>query len=154
MAEKTLSQIRSIEEDHCITTLSTCWLTLHNPKAPLQCYEKLIQNVNELSDKFGYSLKTYNILGTILMIKGEYEKASQIFETALNENGIYELAEGDPILCSNNYELASIIFNYIKCHAVLNLSNSMVLPTYGQNGLQQCFLRSDALSIKLFTILA
>ena len=154
MAEKTLNQIRSVEEDHCLTTLCTCWLTLHNPKAPLSCFDKLIQNVNELSDKFGYSLKTYNILGTVLMIKGEYEKASQIFETAMNENGIYELAEGDPVLSTNNNELASIIFNYIKCHAVLNLSSSMVLPNYGQTGLQQCFLRSDPLSIKLFTILS
>lgn len=76
MAEKTLNQIRSVEEDHCLTTLCTCWLTLHNPKAPLSSFEKLIQNVNELSDKFGYSLKTYNILGTVLMIKGEYDKAS------------------------------------------------------------------------------
>ena len=68
MAEKTLGQIRTVEEDHCLATLGAVWLTLHNPKAPVQCYEKLIQNINELSDKFGYSLKTYNLLATVLMI--------------------------------------------------------------------------------------
>lgn len=154
LAEKTLSQLRAVEEDHCLVTLGNCWLTLHNPKVPIQSYDKLIQNINELSDKFGYSLKTYNILGTILMIKGENEKAAQIFETALTENGVYELQEGDPQLATNNYELASIIFNYIKCNATQNLSSSMILEAYLSGGLQQCFLRSDALSIKLFTILS
>ena len=35
MAEKTLGQIRTVEEDHCLATLGACWLTLHNPNAPL-----------------------------------------------------------------------------------------------------------------------
>ena len=51
----------------------------------------MIQALNELSDKFGYTLKTYNILGIILMIQGETQKAAQIFESALNEHGVFEL---------------------------------------------------------------
>jgi hypothetical protein len=79
----------------------------------------MIQALNELSDKFGYTLKTYNILGIILMIQGEAQKACQIFESALNENSVYELEDGDPMLTANNHELASIIYNYIKCNAIL-----------------------------------
>ena len=103
---------------------------MHNPKAPLQSYEGLIQNLNELSEKFGYSLKTYNLLGTVLMIKGETEKACKIFETALSENNILELADGDPMLNPSNHDLASIIYNYIKCNATLNMHNSMASEAY------------------------
>lgn len=79
LAEKTYKQMSQIEEDNCLCTLCHCWITLHNPKAPLQSYDVLINNLNELSDKFGYSLKTYNLLGIVLMIKGEIEKACKIF---------------------------------------------------------------------------
>lgn len=83
LAEKAVGEMKSIEEDSCLVTLCNCWKTLHNPKAPVQSYEKMIGSINELSDKFGYTLKTYNLLGVILMIKGEIEKACKIYETAL-----------------------------------------------------------------------
>ena len=67
--------MRQVEEDNCLVSLSQCWLTLHDAKQPLNCYDQLIQNLNELSEKFGYSLKTYNILGIVLIIKGEHDKA-------------------------------------------------------------------------------
>lgn len=56
---------------------------MHNPKAPSNCYETMIKSLNELSDKFGYTIKTYNVLAIILMIQGEIDKASAIFENAL-----------------------------------------------------------------------
>ena len=118
LAEKTLQQMKSIEEDNCLLSLSQCWITLHNPKAPLQSYDNMISNLNDLSDKFGYTIKTYNLLGTVLMIKGETEKAHQIFETALKENNVYELQEGDPMLNANNQDLTSIIYNFIKCNVI------------------------------------
>ena len=96
LAEKTLSQMKTVEEDHCLITLSNCWLTLHNPKIPLQSYDHLISQINELSDKFGYSIKTYNILGCILMIKGENEKAHKLFDAAIQENNVFDLQDGDP----------------------------------------------------------
>ena len=91
LADRALQTMRQVEEDNCLVSLCQCWLTLHDPKQPLNCYDLLIQNLNELSEKFGYSLKTYNILGIVLIIKGEHEKAIQIYENALKENGIYEL---------------------------------------------------------------
>lgn len=81
----------------------------------------MIASLNELSDKYGFSLKTYNLLGIVLLIQGETEKASKIFETALNENNIFELQDGDSQLYANNYDLSSIIYNYIKCNAILNM---------------------------------
>ena len=41
----------------------------------MQSYEQMITNLNELSQKIGYTLKTFNILGIVLMIQGEIEKA-------------------------------------------------------------------------------
>jgi hypothetical protein len=76
LAERTLTSMKQIEEDNCLVSLCHCWITLHNPKVPVQSYENLISSLGELSDKFGYSLKTYNLLGLVLMIKGETEKAS------------------------------------------------------------------------------
>ena len=43
----------------------------------------MISNLNELSQKFGYTMKTFNILGIVLMIQGEIDKAVQIYENAL-----------------------------------------------------------------------
>ena len=110
--------------------------------------------MNELSDKFGYSLKTYNLLGIVLMIQGETDKASKIFETALNENGIFDLKEGDAALNASNHDLSSIIYNYIKCNAIQNMHSSMINLAYREGGLQNTFLRTDELSIKLFTLLS
>jgi len=67
LASKTLEAMRKIEEDNCLVSLCQCWVNLFNPKAALNCYEILIQNLNELSDKFGYTLKTYNLLAVVLM---------------------------------------------------------------------------------------
>ena len=55
----------------------------------------MIQNLNELSDKFGYTIKTFNLLGVALMIQGEYDKAQKIFENAVNESSVFELIESD-----------------------------------------------------------
>ena len=111
-----------------------------------------------MSQKFGYTIKTYNILGITLMIQGEIDKASQIFENALQENEIYQLMDAgqdDPrlqILQPTNHDLASLIFNYIKCHAIKNGHQSLVLDSYKESGLQS-FIRTDEQSIKLFQLL-
>lgn len=93
LARKTLSKMKAIEEDNCLIVVCQAWLSLHDPKAPLQTCEQIINNLNELSQKFGYTIKTYNILGIVLMIQGEIDKASQIFENALVENDIYNLID-------------------------------------------------------------
>ena len=78
-----MDTLKLVEEDSCLVILCHCWISLHNPKAPVNCYETMIKGLNELSDKFGYTIKTYNLLAIILMIQGETEKASAIFENAL-----------------------------------------------------------------------
>tara|TARA_B110000503_G_C7060081_1_gene376264 strand:+ start:598 stop:885 length:288 start_codon:yes stop_codon:yes gene_type:complete len=94
-----------VEEDSCLIILCECWINMHNPKAAVNCYESIIKGLNELSDKFGYTIKTYNVLAIILMIQGETEKAAAIFENALMELNVYNLADGDPLLCPSNFEL-------------------------------------------------
>jgi hypothetical protein len=64
------------------------------------------------------------------MNKGETEKAFKIFETALSENNVYELKDGDSTLSASNHDLASIIFNMIKCNVTLNMHNSLTSDTY------------------------
>lgn len=70
------------------------------------------------------------------MIQGEIDKATQIFENALVENEIYQLLEtsdDDPrlaVLTTSNNELASLIFNYIKCNAIKNGHQSIVIDGY------------------------
>jgi len=59
--------MRKIEDDNCLTVLGEVYVKVHDPKAPLQSYEQLIESVNELSSKYGYTLQTYNLLGIILM---------------------------------------------------------------------------------------
>ena len=39
------------------------------------------------------------------MIQGETEKAAAILENALVELNVYNLGDGDPLLCPSNFEL-------------------------------------------------
>lgn len=93
------------------------------------------------------------------MIQGEIDKAVQIFDNALNEHEVFALLDAgadDPrmrILQPTNHELASLIFNYIKCNAIKNGHLSIASDGYKEGGLQS-FLRTDELSIKLFTLLS
>ena len=47
-----------------------------------------------------------------------------------------------------------MIYNYIKCNAMLSANESMTIESYRYQGLQQSFLRNDEKSIKLFTVLS
>ena len=58
------------------------------------------------------------------------------------------------MLCPSNFELQSLIYNYIKCNAMLSANESMTIESYRSQGLQQSFLRNDEKSIKLFTVLS
>ena len=57
------------------------------------------------------------------------------------ENDIYSLLEATPedprvrILQPTNYELGSLIFNYIKCNAIKNGHLSIAIDGYKENGL-------------------
>jgi hypothetical protein len=63
------------------------------------------------------------------MIKGETEKAIQIFKTCLDENSVLD-QEDCPLLYPNNHDLACLIFNYIKCNAIANMHNPMTTEQY------------------------
>lgn len=83
LAEKTLQTLQMVEEDSVLIPLAQCWINFENPKCPANIYEIMIKSLNEISEKFGYTVKTYNILAIILMITGETEKAQAILENAL-----------------------------------------------------------------------
>ena len=82
--------------------------------------DEIINQLNQMSERVGgYSLKTYNLLGCTLMLKNDIERAAKIFENAVNELQL-ETAEGAEKLNSPNADLSCLIFNYIKCLAILN----------------------------------
>ena len=47
--------------------------------------EALINNLNEMGEKYGYTIKTYNLLALALLLKNDYQRALKIYENALNE---------------------------------------------------------------------
>ena len=69
------------------------------------------------------------------MIQGETEKASLIYENALVEYNVYEMKEGDSLLTPGNYDLQSLIYNYIKCNAMVQAPSSMSQENYKTTGL-------------------
>lgn len=82
--------------------------------------DEIINQLNQLSERVGgYSLKTYNLLGCTLLLKNDIERAAKIFENAINELQL-ETAEGQEKLNSPNPDLSCLIFNYIKCLAILH----------------------------------
>jgi tetratricopeptide (TPR) repeat protein len=78
-----------------------------------------------MGDKYGYDTKIYNLLGVALMVKGDYDRALKIFESALEALSLDtpELADG---IYKGNEDLASLIGNYFKCQAILNASWELV----------------------------
>lgn len=105
--------------------------------------DALITHLNELGEKHGYTLKTYNILAVALMLKSDYERALKVFESAVNEMKL-DTTDGDAKhLFQGNADLASLLTNYVKCNAI----------TRGGCGLGVEFLKSDPLNQKLFTYL-
>lgn len=96
-----------------------------------------------MGEKYGYSTKTYNLLAITLMLKGDYERALKIFESALNELKL-DTQEGEAkYLYNGNQDLASLLLNYIKCYSVAR----------GGCGLGLDFFKSEPLNQKLFTYL-
>ena len=82
--------------------------------------DEIISQLNQLSERVGgYSLKTYNLLGCTLMCKNDIERAAKIFENAVNELQL-ETEEGAQKLNSPNPDLSCLIFNYVKCLAILH----------------------------------
>jgi tetratricopeptide (TPR) repeat protein len=83
LAEQTLKQMRSVDEDSVLTTLAQVWITLH--QGSTSSFDSLIALLNEMGEKYGYTTKTYNLLALVLMIKNDHERALKIFESAINE---------------------------------------------------------------------
>ena len=80
----------------------------------------MINSLNELSDKFGYTMKTFNILGMILIIQGELDKALAIFDNVIKEYNVFDLPDDDPLLAATNQDLQCLLYNYIKCTLMVN----------------------------------
>lgn len=38
-----------------------------------------------MGEKYGYTTKTYNLLAICLLLKNDFDRASKIFESALND---------------------------------------------------------------------
>jgi len=98
----------------------------------------LIGTLNQLSERFGYSTKTYNLLAMILMQKGDFDRSLKIFENAIAELDLDGSGAAEHLVPSN-VDLGCLIFNYIKCHTAKN--------GHGQ-GVE--FLKGNELNKKLF----
>jgi hypothetical protein len=95
-----------------------------------------------LGEKYGYTTKTYNLLALALMLKNDPERASKIYESALNDLKL-DTPEGDAKhLFAGNNDLASLLMNYIKCNTMRN-----------GIGMGTDFFKSDPLNMRLFTYL-
>lgn len=38
-----------------------------------------------MGEKYGYTVKTYNLLAVTLMLKNDFERALKVYESAINE---------------------------------------------------------------------
>lgn len=105
--------------------------------------DHLITALNELGEKYGYSLKTYNLLAIALMLKNDNERALKIFESAMGELKL-DTPEGDAKwLYPGNNDLAALLVNYVKCHSIARAGCGMGVE----------FFKSEPLNVKLFTYL-
>ena len=105
--------MKEIDEDNCLTGLAHSWMVLQKGNSP-SGYTSLGKHVNEMGDKFGLSIKLYNLLGISLMLKSEFSKALKVFEQAIESEGLLGEIPSDNVY-KNNHDLACLIFNYFKC---------------------------------------
>ena len=120
LADQTLLKMKEIDEDNCLTGLAHTWMQLYKG-APLSGATTLGKHLNEMGEKFGLHLKLYNLLGVSLMLKGEFSKAQKVFESAIEQEGLLgEIASDN--FHKNNHDLATLIYNYFKCQAVVRSS--------------------------------
>ena len=95
-----------------------------------------------MGEKYGYSLKTYNLLALALMSKGDYERALKIFESALAELKL-ETQEGEAKhLYPGNNDLTTLLINHLKC-------NCIVKGGCGANPIE--FFKTDPINQSLLT---
>lgn len=104
--------------------------------------DDLINSLNELGEKIGYSTKTYNLLAIILILKNDTDRALKIFESAINDLKLNEPEMEAQHLHIGNNDLAALLVNYIKCNTIKNGC-----------GIGADFLRNDELNKKLFIYL-
>jgi Coatomer epsilon subunit len=101
LADLTLKQLKSQDEDNCLTTLCQCWLHLYR-SGVTSTLDDLIIQLNQMSERYGgYSTKAYNILALALMEKQDFDRALKICENALIELGI-ETEAGEKHLTAGN----------------------------------------------------
>jgi len=97
-----------------------------------------------MGDKYGYTLKTYNLLGLALMTKSDYERALKIFESAIGELKL-DTPEGEAKhIYPGNADLTALLTNYIKC-------NCIVKGGCGSNAIE--FLKTDPANVSALTTL-
>jgi hypothetical protein len=104
--------------------------------------DTLINILNELGEKYGYTTKTYNLLAISLLLKNDLDRALKIFESALSDLKL-DTPEGEQkhVFVGNN-DLASLLVNYIKCNTMktgLGLGNE--------------YFKTDELNKRLFIYL-
>lgn len=112
--------MKELDEDNCLTGLAHSWMVLQKGSAP-SGYTSLGKHINEMGDKYGLHLKLYNLLGISLMAKGEFNKALKVFEQAIESEGLNGEIPSDSVY-KNNHDLASLIYNYFKCQAIVKAS--------------------------------
>ena len=77
--------------------------------------DDLISQLNQLAERFGgHTTKIYCLLGTTLLLKGDVDRALQIFETAVTQLQL-DTEEGQKVLNYRNGDLSVLLYNYIKC---------------------------------------
>ena len=104
--------------------------------------DNLINTLNELGEKYGYTTKTYNLLAISLLLKQDLDRAAKIFESALADLKL-DTPEGEAKqLYVGNNDLASLLVNYIKCNT---MRNGM--------GLGNEYYKNDDLNKRLFIYL-
>jgi coatomer subunit epsilon len=95
LAEQTLRVMKSVDEDAVLTTLASCWIHIHSSTTSQSTpTDSLIASLNEMGEKYGYTLKTYNLLAIALMLNQDYERAMKVFDSALTQLNL-DTPEGD-----------------------------------------------------------
>ncbi len=113
--------MKVVDEDNCLTTLVFCWVQLYKGGFD-QDMDGVLSTLNEIGEKYGYSTKTYTLLGIVLMVKGEFEKALKIFESAITELRLDTPDESKDI-CPGNKDVAALLSSYLKCASIVDGSD-------------------------------
>ena len=104
--QKTYEEIRQYSEDASLTQLMQCFLMLCTGNN-----KDLINNINEVMQRYDKSLKLYNLIGLGMLSKGQTDKAVKMYAKLVGDLDLKDTDKCNKYI--GNTDVTDLLHNYL-----------------------------------------